>query len=109
MSQTNIQDPEKGNITGLSSATRLCPSLTVIVDGQSNQHPSAPFQPPHEKVDANVGDSSGTVFTLYSNIVEDDDNKMAERWQKDADGIIIFVRPELTFCTVAYSFKSCRI
>jgi hypothetical protein len=28
---------------------------------------------------------------MYSNIVEEEDNKMSERWQKDADGILIFV------------------
>ncbi|KAH9991666.1 hypothetical protein BJV74DRAFT_741161, partial [Russula compacta] len=29
-------------------------------------------------------------FTVYSKIAEEEDNKMVERWQKDADGIIIF-------------------
>jgi hypothetical protein len=33
---------------------------------------------------------------MYSEHAEEEDNKMAERWQKDADGIIIFVRPTLT-------------
>jgi hypothetical protein len=28
---------------------------------------------------------------MYSKLAEEDDNKMAERWQKDAEGIIIFV------------------
>jgi hypothetical protein len=28
---------------------------------------------------------------MYSNIAEAEDNKMTERWQKDADGILIFV------------------
>ncbi|KAF8471362.1 hypothetical protein DFH94DRAFT_613220, partial [Russula ochroleuca] len=35
-------------------------------------------------------DSSGLLFSMYSRIVEVEDNKMAERWQKDADGILIF-------------------
>ncbi|KAI0002891.1 hypothetical protein BJV74DRAFT_758743, partial [Russula compacta] len=30
------------------------------------------------------------LFTIYSKIAEEEDSKMAERWQKDADGIIIF-------------------
>jgi hypothetical protein len=30
---------------------------------------------------------------MYSNISDEEDNKIAERWQKDAEGIIIFVRP----------------
>jgi hypothetical protein len=32
---------------------------------------------------------------MYSRIVEVEDNKMAERWQKDADGILIFVSPHV--------------
>jgi hypothetical protein len=28
---------------------------------------------------------------MYSKLAEEDDNTMAERWQKDAEGIIIFV------------------
>jgi len=50
----------------------------------------------------NVGDGSGPLFTMYSNIAEEEDNKMVERWQKDAEGIIIFVRPpaHLLHCCV---------
>ena len=40
---------------------------------------------------SNVGDSSGPLFSLYSKVAEEEDNKMVERWQKDADGILIFV------------------
>ena len=32
---------------------------------------------------------------MYSNIAEKEDNKAVERWQKDADGILIFVRPRV--------------
>jgi hypothetical protein len=41
--------------------------------------------------ESNVGDSSGRIFSMYSKAAEDEDNKMAERWQKDAEGILIFV------------------
>jgi hypothetical protein len=30
---------------------------------------------------------------MYRKMAEEEDNKVAERWQKDADGILIFVRP----------------
>jgi hypothetical protein len=40
---------------------------------------------------AGHGDSSGPLFTLYSKLAVEEDNKMVERWQKDAEGIIIFV------------------
>jgi hypothetical protein len=36
-------------------------------------------------------DSSGPLFSIYSKIVEEDDNKRAERQQKDAEGIVLFV------------------
>jgi hypothetical protein len=41
----------------------------------------------------NLGDSSGPLFSIYSKVAEEEDNKMVERWQKDADRIIIFVSP----------------
>ena len=42
-----------------------------------------------------LGDSSGPLFSIYSKTVEDRDNKRAERHQKDAEGIVIFVSPSL--------------
>ena len=30
---------------------------------------------------------------MYSKATKDDDNKMVKGWQKDADGILIFVSP----------------
>ena len=44
-----------------------------------------------------AGDSSDPLFTMYSKYAEDDDKNMTKRWTKDADGIIIFVRPEANF------------
>jgi hypothetical protein len=41
----------------------------------------------------NFGDSSGQLFLMYSKAAEEEDNKMAESWQKDADGMLIFVSP----------------
>jgi hypothetical protein len=34
---------------------------------------------------------------MYSKASEEEDNKMAESWQKDADGILIFVSPHVGF------------
>ena len=44
---------------------------------------------------SNFGDSSGPLFSIYSKAAEDEDNKMVERWQKDADGILFFVSPHV--------------
>ena len=47
---------------------------------------------------------------MYSRAAEDEDNKMVERWQKDADGIIIFVSPDVAIhtrypCARAYYYR----
>ena len=36
---------------------------------------------------------------MYSKAAEEEDNKMAESWQKDADGILIFVSPHVCIRT----------
>jgi hypothetical protein len=40
---------------------------------------------------------------MYSKIAEEEDNKMTERWQKDADGILIFVSPRV--CIYYYTLN----
>ena len=35
---------------------------------------------------------------MYSKAADEEDNKMVERWQKDADGILIFVSPRVAIC-----------
>jgi len=48
-----------------------------------------PPQPPRGA--SSFGDSSGPLFSIYSKAAEEEDNKMVEHWQKDADGILFFV------------------
>lgn len=64
-------------------------SLISIVDEYGVHPQSTPDQPLHGEF--NFGDSSGPFFSMYSKATDDEDNKMVERWQKDADGILIFV------------------
>jgi len=47
--------------------------------------------------ESNFRDSSGPLFSMYSKMAEEEDNKMADHWQKDADGILIFVSPHAWF------------
>jgi hypothetical protein len=47
---------------------------------------------------SNFGDSSGPLFSIYSKAAEEEDNKMVELWQKDAEGILIFVSPRVDIC-----------
>jgi hypothetical protein len=39
---------------------------------------------------------------MYCKIAEEEDNKMIERYQKEADGILIFVSPHVTFREAAH-------
>jgi hypothetical protein len=39
-------------------------------------------------------DSSAPLFSMYRSMTEEEDNKIAARWQKDANGILIFVSPQ---------------
>jgi hypothetical protein len=45
--------------------------------------------------ESNFDDSSGQFFSIYSKAAEEEDNKMVERWQEDAQGILIFVSPRI--------------
>jgi hypothetical protein len=38
---------------------------------------------------------------MYVRIAEEEDKEMADRWQKDADGILIFVSAHSSFHTVS--------
>ena len=54
--------------------------------GQRNQNQTSQGQ-------SNFSDGSGPLFNMYVKMAEEEDNKIADRWQKDADGILIFVSP----------------
>ena len=60
-------------VTQLNSSTLLI----CVLDGSQNE----------------LGDTSGPLFSLYSKTVEEDDINSAERHQKDAEGIVLFVSP----------------
>ena len=74
--------------------------MMPIIDGYPSQSQST--QNPPLQGESNFGDSSAPFFSLYSKIAEDEDNKMVELWQKDADGILIFVSPCVGNQTVLY-------
>jgi hypothetical protein len=95
MSRTGHQDLEEGIHPGvyINSLNDLSPhSQGHVVDGRRDQPPS-PLDRPSQRLEGgfNFGDSSGPLFIMYSEIAENEDNKMTDRWQKDADGILIFV------------------
>jgi len=61
-----------------------------MLDDSHPDHPAPTSNRPLQG-ESSFGDSSGPLFSIYSKAAEDEDNKMVERWQKDADGILIFV------------------
>jgi hypothetical protein len=67
-----------------------------LEDGYFDQPPSQ--EGSEDKTEKSpLGDSSGHLFSMYSKIVEKEDNAVAEQWQKDGDGIIIFVSAQVKF------------
>ena len=69
-------------------------NISHVIDDDENLGIDQPSQG-----GSNSGDGSGPLFTMYSKIAEEEDDKMVERWQKDAEGIIIFVRSDSYFQT----------
>jgi hypothetical protein len=43
---------------------------------------------------SNFADGSGPIFSMYLEMATEEDKKMVENWKADADGILIFVRPQ---------------
>jgi hypothetical protein len=70
-------------------------------------------QPSQRQANMNFTDSSGPLFNMYIKMTEEEDNKLTHRWQKDADGILIFVsfifvstlryRSQREYCRPVYS------
>ncbi len=54
-------------------------------------HPLRPIQDQPFQAGSTFSDSSGPMFSLYSKIAVEEDDKTAERWKTNADGILIFV------------------
>jgi hypothetical protein len=54
------------------------------------------MQPPDQKDENNFSDGSGALFSMYLDRAEEEDKKMADGWKGDADGILVFVSPNLT-------------
>jgi hypothetical protein len=100
MPQTTLRDVEQGNNPGALFIASVLSKFTSLYKIDGRQTPSAPHQEPKEP---SFGDSSGPFFSIYSKAAEDEDNKMVERWQKDADGILIFVSSSVGIHIVLYA------
>ena len=56
------------------------------------QYPPRPAQNQPPKIETGFIDSSGPIFSMYLGMAEEEDEKMAESWKADAEGILVFVR-----------------
>jgi hypothetical protein len=71
----------------------------AALDVFNNRPWPAPNRPPQKST---FSDSSGPLFSMYSEIAEEEDDQMAKRWQKDADALLIFVSRSLQIYAVAH-------
>ena len=64
-------------------------------------HQDAPQPVPHQtsQRQSNFSDGSGPLFNMYVKMAEEEDDKMADLWQKDAKTILIFVSSPINFFT----------
>ena len=85
-------------ITALCSPSSLA---TPIGDDQYDPPQNAQDQATQPKCKPVFIDGSGPIFSMYLEIAEKEDEKMAESWKADADGILVFVR----FCHLVPYFQ----
>jgi hypothetical protein len=74
----------------------LHPGLFLLIPLTSIVHDHGDHrQSPLNQGESNSSDSSASLFSVYYNAADTEDNKMVESWQKDADGILFFVSPRV--------------
>ncbi|KAN0139109.1 hypothetical protein V8E53_003111, partial [Lactarius tabidus] len=71
---------------------RTHPEANNSPNAGSHQYPpqSAPNQASTTSISSNFVDGSGPIFSMYLERAKEEDEKMAENWKADADGILIF-------------------
>ena len=75
----------------LRIALTLVPNPQVLIGPNAFDRPWSESNQPMQQPISNIGDASEQLFMMYMGKSESDDKMMAERWQRDADGILIFV------------------
>lgn len=81
-----------------------CSDLSLLIshictgDGDLNQPRLSPDQPVlSSQRGINYGGSSRPLYTMYSKIVQEEDNKIVERNRQSTDGVLIVASPH-RFC-----------
>lgn len=62
----------------------------VVGTGPGDRYPPQSTQSQTSQGESNFSDGSGALFTMYNEMSEEEDKKMAESWKADADGILVF-------------------
>ena len=94
----NLEAGVVGGINGNTGAVRAPYFFSFLAFAQRSctedpsNPPSQPAQNDREKErESNFLDGSDHFFTMYTEKTGEYDKKMTERWQADADGILVFV------------------
>ena len=82
---------------GMSPIDLTCLHISQLCKVDDRRDHPATTSNQQSQGESNLGDSSGPLFSIYSKAAEEEDNKMVEQWQKDAEGILIFVSPRVRF------------
>jgi hypothetical protein len=84
--------PDAGTSFQLSSPSPFSPAIPI---GDDRQYPPRSARNQAWRGESNFVDSSGPIFSMYMEMAEEEDKKMAESWKADAEGILVFVRLRL--------------
>ena len=99
MSQYSHRDLESGNDASMYLRIPLAIFLMyMVVTGGHPDQPRSIRDPSllSSQEGSDDRDSSWPLYAMYSKIAQEEDNNDAERRQKDADGILVFVSPHIT-------------
>jgi len=58
---------------------------------------------------ASFVDGSGPLFSMYVDMTAEQDRTMAKSWKGDADGILVFVSPDITPSSLYVNHKHPRL
>jgi len=94
--------PDLGKGTGVGMLTSAWPSHQFTPctgnsyreEAQSGANPPSPGQ-------SGIRDGYVPLYSMYSEIGEEEDNRLFERWRKDADVTLIFVSPHVDIYSAA--------
>ena len=74
-----------------------------------SDYPPQPGQDQPSQGASSAVDGSEPLFSMYVDMTAEQDNKMAKSWKGDADGILVFVSPNITLCSSWVNFQCPRL